>query len=646
MNSQTTRLVAIYLGLAGLVALVFVQTGQFNFVNYDDGSYVFENPNIRAGLTWRGIAWAFTHVHSQNWHPLTSISHMIDCQFFGLNAGAHHLVNVGWHAVAALLLFTFLWQSTNAIWASAISAAIFAIHPLRVESVAWISERKDVLSGVFFMLALLGYARYVRGPTWSRMALVAVCVACGLISKPMLVTTPIILLLLDYWPLNRGQRSASGPEGPTPRREISLRPGGAYAPAGGERLEVGRAKTTWTKLLVEKIPLFILSIASIAATLIAQRMAIGTGENLPLAWRINNALVSYINYLRQVFWPVDLVPFYTHPEWRLASWQIIGAIILLAGITATVFLFRRRLPFLLVGWLWYFVMLLPVIGIIQVGLQGRADRYTYLPQIGIIIAVVWAIRDLTSFWRARAIVLAPASLAVIGTLSFVSYRQTTHWHDTESLWTYTLRLSPENDVALAGLAGVEVVHGRTDDAITHYRHALALREGNAAAHHGLALALARQRKIEEAIEHWQRSLELQPDNTDARNEFGAVLAGIHHAREAIDQWQQTLAIDPDNGNAANNLGWVLATSSDPTLRDGTKAVVYAKRATNLPGGNNPVVYRTLAAAYAENGQFAEAISAAEHAKQLARAIGNSELISELDRCIELFRQQRTLRELL
>jgi tetratricopeptide (TPR) repeat protein len=607
----------------GLVAVVFLQTGHFNFVNYDDGGYVFENPNIKAGLTWRGVVWAFTHVHSQNWHPLTSISHMIDYQLFGLNAGAHHLVNVGLHTVVALLLFTFLWQSTNALWASAISAAIFAIHPLRVESVAWISERKDVLSGLFFMLTLLAYLRYVRGQTWQRMAVVAVCFAFGLMSKPMLVTTPIILLLLDYWPLNRSQK----PE------------------VRGQRSDIRRARPRWTKPLVEKISLFALSVASIVATLIAQQVAIGSTESLPLASRIDNALVTYVNYLRQMFWPVDLVPFYIHPEWRLGIWEIIGAIILLAGITAAMFLLRRKLPFLLVGWLWYIVMLLPVIGIIQVGLQARADRYTYLPQIGIIMAVVWAIRDLTSPWRARTVALVPASLAVVGSLSFLSYRQATHWHDTESLWSYTLNRSPENDVALTGLAMIEVGRGQTDDAITHFRHALGLRDGNAAAHYGLGLALSQQRKTDEAIEHWQKSLELQPDNLNARNNLGAALAEIGRTPEAIEQWQQTLAFDPDNGNAANNLAWVFATSPDATLRDGAKAVAYAKRATQVPGGDNPLVYRTLAAAYAENRQFAEAIAAAEHARQLAQATGNSALVRELDRGIELFRQQRTLREL-
>ena len=608
MSRQTIRIVSIYLGLAALVLVVFFQTAHFNFVNYDDPSYVFENPNIRSGLSWRGIVWAFTHVHSQNWHPLTSISHMIDCRAFGLESGRHHLVNVGWHTAAALLLFTFLWESTGVIWASALTAAIFAIHPLRVESVAWISERKDVLSGAFFMLTLLAYGSYIRRGSWRTMAIVAASLSLGLMSKPMLVTTPVILLLLDYWPFNRFDK-----------------------------------KGIW-KLLLEKIPLFLLSLGSIVATLAAQRLAIGTAENLPLAWRFNNALVSYVNYLRQMFWPVDLVPFYIHAEGRLAIWQVVGAIALLIVITTFAVVLRRKLPFLVVGWLWYLIMLLPVIGIVQVGLQGRADRYTYLPQIGIIAAVVWMVRGLSSSWHRRTLIVATVSIVVTGILTLLSYRQTSHWRDTESLWTYTLARSPENDVALAGLAGIELVRGQTDDAIAHYRHALALRDGNAAAHYGLALALARQRKTDEAIEHWQRSLEIQPDNTEARNYLGAALAGVGRTREAVEQWQQTLVFDPDNGNAASNLAWVFATSADPNLRDGAKAIAYAKRATTVPGGDNPVVYRTLAAAYAENGQFADALSAAEHAKQLARVAGNLALVDELDRSLELFRQQRTLRE--
>src|SRR5437868_6690417 len=265
------RLILIYIVLTAVVLAVFGQTGWFDFVNYDDGSYVFENANIRAGLTWRGVIWAFTHIHSQNWHPLTSISHMIDCQIFGLKAGGHHLTNVLLHIAAVILLFEFLRTTTAAPWASAVAAMIFAVHPLRVESVAWISERKDVLSGVFFMLTLLAYRKYARDRSWWRMTMVATCLSLGLMSKPMLVTTPLVLLFLDYWPLNRNESFAS--------------------------------------LLLEKIPLFLLSAASSIVTVTAQRLALGKTEDLPLTWRITNAIVRYSTYFRQLVWPHDLIPF-------------------------------------------------------------------------------------------------------------------------------------------------------------------------------------------------------------------------------------------------------------------------------------------------------------------------------------------------
>jgi tetratricopeptide (TPR) repeat protein len=598
--------VLIYVGLVAIVLVVFLQTGRFGFVNYDDGSYVFENPHIFSGLTGHGIIWAFTHVHSQNWHPLTSLSHMLDCQLFGLNAGPHHLTNVLLHAGAVLLLFEFLRRTTAALWASAVTAAIFAIHPLRVESVAWIAERKDVLSGFFFMLTLLSYASYVGRRNWRRMLVVAVCFSLGLMSKPMLVTTPLVLLLLDYWPIARTQPFLSR--------------------------------------IVEKVPLFLLAGGSCFATMTAQNLALGSTENLPLGWRITNAIVSYFTYLGQIVWPNDLIPFYPHPEWHVPVLEVILLSCLLIGITVLVIFYRRSRPYLFVGWLWYCVMLLPVIGIVQVGLQGHADRYTYLPSIGIVIAIVWAVRDLTVGWRSRRIILTPVTIAVVVILIFLSWRQTTHWHDTEALWTYTLKISPDNDVAHAGLAGIQLVRGDFEDASSHYRRALELRDGNSAAHYGLALALARQRKFDEAIGHWEKSLEIQPDNTSARNYLGAALASIGREREAVAQWQQTLVYDPENGDAASNLAWVLATSRDSGLRDAARALEYAKRAASLPGGNNPIVYRTLAAAMAENGQFEEAIGSAEHGRVLAQATGNSALADEMTRWITLFKDGRTLRQ--
>ena len=599
-------LIPIYIGLAAIVLAVFGQTAWFDFVNYDDGSYVFDNANIRAGLTWHGVIWAFTHIHSQNWHPLTSISHMLDCQISGLNAGGHHLTNVLLHTAAVILLFEFLRTTTAAPWASAAAAVIFAVHPLRVESVAWIAERKDVLSGFFFMLTLLAYAKYASDRTWWRMTVVAICLSLGLMSKPMLVTTPLVLLLLDYWPLNRTE--------------------------------------SFARLVLEKIPLFLLSAVSSIATMTAQRFAIGTTESLPLTWRITNAIVSYFTYLRQIVWPHDLIPFYPHPEGTVPLTEVIVLSSLLVAVTLAVAMLRRRYPYIFVGWFWYLTTLLPVIGIVQVGLQGHADRYTYLPAIGIVIAVVWTVRNLTAAWQSRSFILAPIAVAVVFALAVLSYAQTKHWHDTESLWTYTLNISPDNDVAHAGLAGIQLERGDLEIAISHYRRALELRDGNSAAHYGLALALAHQRKFDEAIAHWEKSLEIQPDNNAARNYLGTAYASIGRDREAVAQWEKTLAYDPENGDAANNSAWLLATSQNAELRDPAKAVELAKRAANLPGGSNPIVYRTLAAALAENGQFDDAIRAAERAQELSQGNANSAVADEMTRWIDLFKQGRALRQ--
>jgi len=617
-------LIGISIFLIALTWAVFGQTGNYQFVNYDDPLYVLDNAHVRAGLTWRGIAWAFTHVHSQNWHPLTTMSHMLDCQLFGLNPGAHHLVNVFFHSIAAVLLFILLAQITNRIWASAFVAAVFAIHPLRVESVAWIAERKDVLSGVFFMLTLLAYFRWTRKQTVGRYLAMSILFACGLMSKPMLITTPIILLLLDYWPLNRSQKS-----------EVT-----------GQRSTIG-------KLIWEKAPLFALSIGSCFATLWAQNFALGSTQFLPLQWRVTNALFSYFEYVRQMFWPVDLIPFYVHPENRLEIWRLLTAAISLIALTAIVIVRRRQNPYLLVGWLWYLVMLIPVIGIVQVGLQGHADRYTYLPQIGLDIALVWLIWDLTKSClprrsasakagRPQKIILSAAAAIVLITLSSLSWKQTTHWRDTEALWRHTLAVTPDSDVAHAGLGGILFVRGQIDESIDHYERALRLRDGNVAAHFGLGRALAAKQKTDPAIFHFQKALSIQPDNIGASNDLGVMFASKGEIREAISAWEQSLSFDPDNADAANNIAWVRATATDPDLRDGREALELAQRALRS-GGENPVALRTLAAAQAENGQLAEAIATCRRGEELAQKNGDRAMAESLHRCAESFRRGEALR---
>ena len=359
--------IAVCVFLVALCWIVFGQTIHFSFVNYDDPEYVYENLHISRGLTIKSIAWAFTYIHAENWHPVTTLSHMLDCQLFGLNAAGHHFTNVLLHTVAVLLLFLILRQMTGALWCSAFVASLFAIHPLRVESVAWISERKDLLSGIFFMLTLISYSRYVRQPSIRRYAVLTILFVCGLMSKPMLVTVPIVLFLLDYWPLQRMKSAKS----------ISA-------------------------FVIEKIPLAILSIASAVVTLVVQSQSVGSVEQLPIPLRINNASVSYIVYLWKMVWPARLAPFYPHPETAIPFWLggLSGA--LLVTITGVAFAFRRRHPYVLTGWLWYVIMLIPVIGFVQVGWQARADRYTYLPQIGLYVAGTWATADLVASWRRSA----------------------------------------------------------------------------------------------------------------------------------------------------------------------------------------------------------------------------------------------------
>src|SRR5262249_20462084 len=329
--------------------------------------------------------------------PLTTITHMLDCQLFGLKAGWHHFTNVLLHCLAVLLLFVALERMTAAVWRSAFVAAVFAVHPLRVESVAWVAERKDVLSAVFFMLTLLAYLYYTRAPSIGRYLTVALVVALGLISKPMLVALPFVLLLLDYWPLGR----MDGPRSGTARPVVQL--------------------------VIEKIPLIALSTVSSVVTFLAQRGAIGWTQQLPIAARINNAIVSYVIYIRQMFCPTKLAVFYPHPEHRLPIWEIGAALTILVAITVIVFLVRKKAPYLVTGWLWYLGMLVPVIGLVQVGWQGHADRYTYLPQIGLYVAITWAVGDLTASWRLQRIALSTAGMLILGALTWLASVQTSYW---------------------------------------------------------------------------------------------------------------------------------------------------------------------------------------------------------------------------
>ena len=606
-TNRSGQTMGICIALAALSWLVFGQTLWHDFVNYDDPRYVYENTNITEGLSISGIVWAFTHIHSMNWHPLTTISHMLDCQLYGLKAGWHHCTNVLLHSIAVMLLFVGLLQMTGAFWRSAFVAAVFAIHPLRVESVAWIAERKDVLSGVFFMLTLLAYLYYVRLPRTGRYLMVVFVFACGLMSKPMLVTLPFVLLLLDYWPLDRIRGQVS-------------------------------------KRVLEKIPLIALSAVSSIATLVAQKGAVGYTEELPVLERFNNAVLSYVLYIWQMLSPVNLAVFYPHPENRLPLWQISSSFLLLICVTAVAIALRKKRPYLITGWLWYLGTLVPVIGLVQVGWQGRADRYTYLPQIGLYIAVTWALTDLTISWRHQRTILSAAALLTIGLLSWGAWVQTSYWRDSETLFKHALAVTTNNDVAENNLGIVFLQKGQLDEAISLLKSAVDLRPDNSPAHENLAKALLQKGQVADALVHYRKLLELQPDNMEVHNIVGTVLVQQGQIREGVEEWQKVLEIQPDNGNALNNLGWVLATAPEDSLRDGSRAVQLAQQAVRISGGRIPIVFRTLAAAYAENQQFPQAIETAQQGLELANKQGNFALAAELQGSIALYQENRPLRD--
>ena len=581
--------------------MVFGQTRHYGFVNYDDDSYVYENPTVIQGLNLKGIEWAFTHVVAFNWHPLTIMSHMLDCSLYGLNAGGHHLTNVLLHTGSVILLFLGLRQMTGELWRSALVAAVFAIHPLRVESVAWVAERKDVLSGLFFMLTLLAYVRYVRRPfSPGRYLLVVFLFALGLLSKPMLVTLPFVLLLLDFWPLNR-----FAPPAP------------ALAVAGNG--DSSKSQAVHWRPILEKTPLLALSGAVCVATMMAQKNAIGP---VPASLRFGNAAVSYIVYLRQMFYPTDLAVLYRYPRSGLPYWEIVLALLLLAAVSAGAFLWRRKHPYLLMGWLWYLGMLIPVIGLVQVGGQAHADRYTYLPQIGLYLALIWSAGSLGVGWRYRSWLFSGFSAAILVALIFCARIQTSYWRNGELLWGHTvactsgnyiaynnlgnilvkdrrvneaiaqyqaaLQIRPDYAVALDNLGNALLQKGRVDEAIDQLQTALQIEPANAKAHNNLGNALLQKGRVDEAIVHYQTALQIEPDYAEAHNNLGDALFQKGQADEAITQFQTALQIKPDYAEARNNLAWLLATSSQASLRNGNRAVELALRANQLAGGENPL----------------------------------------------------------
>lgn len=500
--------------LAAAILVVWAGTVRNGFVGSDDDFYVYENPHVLSGLTWSAIAWAFSTTYYGWWHPVTWLSHMLDVQLFGVNPAGHHATSLLIHVANMLLLYFLLSRMTGLRWRSAVAAALFALHPLRVESVAWVSERKDLLSAFFGFLSIAAYLRYVRQRKMSVYAASLVLFALSLASKSMLVTLPFLLLLLDLWPLERLDRSRAG------------------------------------ALVVEKLPYLALSAAASVVTYLAQRHGRAT-MTLPFAVRLDNAVLSYLRYIGKLFDPARLAFLYPHPA-VTHGWLTAAATLALLAITAACLFFGRRYRYLAVGWLWYVGALVPVLGLVQVGRQAIADRYTYVPVIGLTVIVVWGITDLTGRWRFRRAALATASVACLLVLSRLTFLQIQTWHDTTTLFEHALSVTEGNSY-------MEVALGRWNEAVEHLEETVRLQPNSPEILYTLGAALENSSRVTEARERYEAALRLKPEYPEAHSNLGLLLLRQGDAAQALPHLKETARLDPDSPQAHEDLATCLKT---------------------------------------------------------------------------------------
>jgi len=578
--------VGICIVLVAVVWIVFGRTLGYGFLIFDDNKYVSENPIVQKGLTGEGIRWALTFGDVGHWHPVTWFSHMLDCQLYGLHAWGHHFTNILLHCAAVVLLFLLLRSMTGSLWRSACVAAVFAIHPLRAESVSWVSERKDVLSAVFFMLTLWGYVRYTRGPfSMVRYGVVVLFYALGLLSKDMLVTMPFVLLLLDYWPL--GRLSGQGR---------------------------GRA----LRLAAEKIPLLALAAGSCAATLLASEK-ISSDCRMLFDLRLENAIESYVIYLRQMVWPSGLACVYPNPVHGLPLWQVAGAMALLLTITAAAVAARRRQPTILVGWLWYLGMLVPVIGIVQISYYAHADRYTYLPSIGVLIIVAWGLKAIAGkIGNGAKVMVKIASVAAISILCRTAWKQVGFWENNNTLFSHAIAVTKDNYIAYNHLSYFYEKVGRKNDAIACYRKSLDFHPDQDDTHNRLGILLSKSGRIDEAFAHIRKALEISPGNGFAHYNMGILLAKTGHADDAMTHYLKALEINPADNAIYNNMGILLAQTGRMD-----EAIVNFRKALELrPAGIEAL--QNLVFALEQKGRWEDASSVVRNALAYVKSTRNED----------------------
>jgi tetratricopeptide (TPR) repeat protein len=523
---------AIFVGLGLMVAIlaVYAQVIHYDFTNFDDTAYVTGNNQVKSGLTRQGFTWSLLSTHSANWHPLTWLSHMADVEFYGLNAGGHHLTNVLFHMANTLLLFILLRRMTGMLWCSLFVAALFALHPLHVESVAWVAERKDLLSTFFGMLALMGYVRYTRQRSRSAYGLALLCFMLALMAKPMWVTLPFVLLLLDYWPLGRIKFSSAF------------------------RLQSSDQTSSVFSLLFEKIPFFILTAASCVMTYYAQQSggAVVPFELYPLGLRISNAIAAYVAYIGKMFWPAQLAVFYPY-AYAVVFWQVAAAAAILLGISIWVLVQIRQRPYLAVGWFWYFGTLVPVIGLVQVGGQAMADRYTYIPLTGLFIMIAWGAAEIFERWRVKRIFAVLTTVILMLTLSIVSHMQVGHWANSITIFEHAIAVTGGSWVAHNNLGKALTDLGSDTEAFHHYSDALRYNPNSAHIHLNFGSALLARGKIDEAVDHFDQALKLDPDFAEAYNNLGLAHVRRGHIEDAVYFFRIALQKNPYHANANQNL---------------------------------------------------------------------------------------------
>ncbi|RZB36212.1 MAG: hypothetical protein SRB2_02371 [Desulfobacteraceae bacterium Eth-SRB2] len=687
-KSQTLRpdiLVCLFLVIT--ILGVYWQVGKHSFVNFDDSSYILNNPHIRAGLSFKGIAWAFSFPGFDYWHPMTWLSHMLDCHLYGLKAGMHHQISLILHILNSMLLFLVFKKMTGATWRSAFVAAIFAIHPMNVESVAWLAERKNVLSTFFWLLTMLTYIHYSKRPCVSRYMVMLFVFTLGLMSKPMLVTLPFVLLLLDYWPLCRIDINYQK----TPKSNDT---------------DFQRSRTL--HLVLEKVPLLILSAVGIfLSSLAVQRLGIVISTaSVPMQLRIKNALVSYVSYIIKMIWPHNLAVFYPYPQ-TLPLWQVTGAGLLLICIFSLVFMAVKSKPYLAVGWLWYVGTLFPLIGLFQAGLwPAIADRFTYVPFIGLFLIIAWGVPDLAVRWHYREIKLAIIAAALFAIFAVTTYLQVGYWKNGITLFKRALEVTYNNHIAhhkfgeelkLQNKTAAAAKHysealrikpdffathlnlgiilrdegkldeakdyfsralrlkpdraephyelgitlekqGDLDAAIRHYLEASRVKPDYAKAHNNLGIILTRQKKDKEAILHFYEAIRIDPDYADGYCNLGIIYADQRNIEKAILHYKKALYLNPNMVQALYNLSWILASCENERYRNGEEAVKLAKKLCKTARYDQPLALDALAAAYAETGKFDQAVTSAKKALELALKQGHSELVLPLKKRLQLYQK--------